>query len=302
MITLITAVPGSGKTLYAVSIIQGFLNEGRPVYHNIDGLQADKFENNHLLFDAPADWTETPDGSVVIYDECQQEHLYPATGQRGQITDKRLTAMETHRHTGHDLYFITQAPTFVHHHVRKLVGQHIHFYRGGGAKSVARYTWSHTCENPNDRAEQQRADFQIFRFDPKLYDLYKSATVHTHKFRIPKKIIFISLFILALLAACAYLLTQGFIFNQIMDNGQKQPAAKALVAAAADIKPASSPRGWLNDVPETRPVSGCISSARSCQCFTHDLVPLDMSQDQCRAFIKSPLPFRLHEISKSSST
>lgn len=301
MITLITAVPGSGKTLYAVSLIQGFLNEGRPVYTNIDGLQHDKFENNHLLFDAPDDWTETPDGSVVIYDECQQAHLYPATGQRGQVTDRRLTAMETHRHTGHDLFFITQAPTFVHHHVRKLVGQHIHFYRGGGAKAVARYTWSHTCENPNDRAEQQRADFQIFRFDPKLFGLYKSATVHTHKFRIPRKIIFISIFIISLLAACGYLLTQGLIFSQIMDNSQEQPPARALVAAAADVSSSSTPRAWLNDVPKVRSVGGCISSDRSCQCYTRDLEPLDLDQAQCRALIKSTLPTTLSIGSSQSS-
>lgn len=293
MITLITAVPGSGKTLYAVSIIQGFLNEGRPVYHNINGLQVDKFENNHLLFDAPADWTETPDGSVVIYDECQQEHLYPATGQRGQVTDNRLTSMETHRHTGHDLFFITQAPTFVHHHVRKLVGQHIHFYRGGGAKNVARYTWSHTCDNPNDRQEQQRADFQIFRFDSKLFDLYKSATVHTHKFRIPKKILFITLFIIALVAACLYFLSQGFIFNQIMDNTQNQPPVERLASTAVGIPSSSTPRAWLNDVPEVRSIGGCISSDRSCQCYTKDLNPLDLDQAQCRALIRSPLPMSI---------
>ena len=106
MITLITAVPGSGKTLLAVGLIWEYLKEGRAVYSNIEGLQKDKFPNNNLLFDAPDDWRETPDGSVVIYDECQQPHLYPADGQRGKVADDRLTAMETHRHSGHDLFFM----------------------------------------------------------------------------------------------------------------------------------------------------------------------------------------------------
>ena len=112
MITLITAVPGSGKTLLAVGLIVDYIAEGRHVFHNIAGLQVDKFSRPDLIHDAPTDWRDTPHGSVVIYDECQQPHLYPATAQRGAVDDERLTAMETHRHSGHDLIFITQAPTF----------------------------------------------------------------------------------------------------------------------------------------------------------------------------------------------
>lgn len=295
MITLITAVPGSGKTLYAVSLIQDFLNEGRPVYQNIEGLQVDKFENNHLLFDAPDDWTETPDGSVVIYDECQQDHLYPATGERGKVLDHRLTKMETHRHTGHDLIFITQAPTFVHHHVRKLVGEHIHFYRGGGAKNVAKYTWSHTCDSPNDRREQERADFSIMRFDPKLYPLYKSATVHTHKFRIPKKILLLFIFISVLFGLVVYFAFQGNILSSLVlgdpveDGGGPMPT----LAGTAPPKPESvkrHSREWLDDVPEVRTLAGCAASAKFCQCWTSDMIPLDIPQDQCRAMLNSPLP------------
>lgn len=143
MITLITAVPGSGKTLYAISLIDKANKEGRAVYQNIDGLKPEAFDNPTLIYDAPADWRDTPDGSLVIYDECQQPHLYPATAKRGLVEDERLTAMETHRHTGHDLIFITQAPTFVHHHIRKLAGQHLHFYRARGISGAMRYEWSH---------------------------------------------------------------------------------------------------------------------------------------------------------------
>lgn len=290
MITLITAVPGSGKTLYAVSIIQNFLDEGRPVYHNINGLQVDKFEHNHLLFDAPDDWTQTPDGSVVIYDECQQEHLYPATGQRGQVSDRRLTAMETHRHTGHDLFFITQAPTFVHHHVRKLVGEHIHFYRGGGATRVAKYTWSHTCDSPNDRREQERADFQTWAFDKKLYPLYKSNTVHTHKFRIPRKIAVLFFLIFAIFAVSAYSFSKGGIFGgKSFVASSPAPAVGQRLAGPA-AAPQTTPYSYLDDIPTIKPVGGCISSDRACRCYLRDMTPIDLPQDQCRALIRSPVP------------
>lgn len=290
MITLITAVPGSGKTLYAVSLIQKFLDEGRPVYQNISGLQTDKFQNNHLLFDAPDDWTETPDGSVVIYDECQQPHLYPATGERGKVLDKRLTAMETHRHTGHDLFFITQAPTFVHHHVRKLVGCHIHFYRGSGATNVARYEWSHTCDNPNDRNEQRRADFSIFRFDKKLFGLYQSSTVHTHRFRIPKKIIGLAVLILCIAFFVVYMFSQGGIFGGQSDIQGAAKADSQRPAAAPVTTPRSTPYAYLSDTPSIVPVGGCVASATACRCYLKDMTPLDLPDAQCRALIRSPLP------------
>lgn len=292
MITLITAVPGSGKTLYAVSLIQSFLNEGRPVYQNISGLQVDKFENNHLLFDAPDDWTETPDGSVVIYDECQQVHLYPATGERGKVTDKRLTALETHRHTGHDLFFITQAPTFVHHHVRKLVGQHIHFYRGHGAQRVAKYTWSHTVDNPNDRREQERADFETFGFDKKLFGFYKSSTIHTHKFKIPKKIIFIFSLIAVIFGLSAYAFSQGGFFGSNSEHLRAGAQAHSGTLPRAE-RVTTAPYSYLADVPTVRSLGGCIGNERSCRCYTREMEPLDIDENQCRILMRKPLPMTI---------
>ena len=189
MIKLITAVPGSGKTLSAIAMIIEVLEAGRPVFTNISGLVKDKFPNNSLLQEAPDDWRDTPEGSLVIYDEAQQAHLYPSNAQRGKVEDERLTAMETHRHSGHDLVFITQAPTFVHHHIRKLVGEHIHLYRGRGVGGAMRYEWSHTCDSPNDRKEQERATGVFWKFPKEHFGYYTSAVMHTHKFKIPYKIV-----------------------------------------------------------------------------------------------------------------
>lgn len=299
MITLITAVPGSGKTLLSVGLIWKFLEEGRPVYHNINGLQVDQFPNNNLLFDAPDDWTQTPDGSVVFYDECQQPHLYPADGQRGAVKDERLKRMETHRHTGHDLFFITQAPTFVHHHVRKLVGEHIHLYRGGGSKIVGKYTWSHTCDAPNDRREQERADFETFRFNADHYKLYQSSTVHTHKFRIPKKLVLISAFIVALLIGIVSVMAN----SQFMPWGSPPVDSSVASATAAAAKaPAAAPptTSSLWDIPDQKPLSGCISSEKKgCQCWDKDMKPLYMSTEQCKVIISRPIPYSLGIQSRS---
>lgn len=290
MITLITAVPGSGKTLLAVGLIVDYIAEGRHVFHNIAGLQVDKFSRPDLIHDAPADWRDTPHGSVVIYDECQQPHLYPATAQRGAVDDERLTAMETHRHSGHDLIFITQAPTFLHHHARKLVGQHIHLYRGGGSKIVARYEWSHVCDNPNDRREQERADFQAFPFNKAHFELYQSSTIHTHKFKIPRKLIILGVFILSLVAFLVYLGYDSFLVTGEFNKPKESPPAQVQARAAA----VSSVYSW-SAADSAIPVSGCIANRdRSrCQCYSDEGITLSLEHAQCLSIISSPLPRQL---------
>lgn len=298
MITLITAVPGSGKTLYSITLIEEALSSGRPVYTNVNGLVREKFTNPHLLYDAPDDWRDTPEGALVIYDEAQQSHLYPSNAQRGKVEDERLTAMETHRHTGHDLIFITQAPTFVHHHIRKLVGCHIHLYRARGVKGAMKYEWSHTCDSPNDRGEQTRADSGPWPFPSKFFSYYTSAVVHTHKFRLPKKIIFIFMIIFVLVITAV---TLGFsAVDSIAASGDQAEAvgepAKAL--AAGPQPPPSSTFEWTHVEP-VKSVAGCIESKRGCFCYDSTLTPLDLPLQQCRAIIQSPLP-RMVKISGKS--
>lgn len=299
MITLITAVPGSGKTLYAISLIDKANKEGRVVYQNIDGLKPDMFDNPTIIYDAPADWRDTPDGSLLIYDECQQPHLYPATAKRGLIEDERLTAMETHRHTGHDLVFITQAPTLVHHHVRKLAGQHIHFYRARGIHGAMRYEWSHVCDSPNDRKEQQRADSVMWKFPKQYFDYYKSATVHTHKFSMPAKLKILLMFLIPAIIYLGY----RFAHSNMLRPNQEQitPTLAAQMATASpQVTPQpetnilNSPYNWTNQ-PETTTVTGCVANkkATKCMCFGVNGAALHLSHAQCLSIIDNPLPYSI---------
>lgn len=289
MITLITAVPGSGKTLYAIGLIESALSEGRPVFTNINGLVKEKFTNHHLLSDdAPDDWRDTPEGALVVYDEAQQSHLYPSNAQRGPVTDQRLTAMETHRHTGHDLVFITQAPTFVHHHIRKLVGLHVHLYRSRGLQAASKYEWSHVCDSPNDRKEQQRADFVLWKFPKEHFSFYTSAVMHTHKFRMPKKLGFLLIFLV---------FGVGFVAKNLFTNdGLASLGDNVKPDLIADVqpevlKPVKSPYDW-SDTPAAVPVAGCIANHQTnkCMCFDASGVTLAMEHAQCLSVVRSPLP------------
>lgn len=287
MITLITAVPGSGKTLYAIGLIEEALSSGRPVFTNIAGLVSEKFSNPHLLADAPDDWRDTPEGSLVVYDEAQQSHLYPSNAQRGPVTDERLTAMETHRHTGHDLVFITQAPTFVHHHIRKLVGLHVHLYRSRGLQAASKYEWSHVCDSPNDRKEQQRADFVLWKFPKEHFAFYTSAVMHTHKFRMPKKLGVLLVFVALGLCFVGWNLHK----NSGLASMSETVTPSVLVSNDPAPAPASAPYSW-SKAPEAVPVAGCIAmpSRNRCQCFSDSGTTLELSHAACLSVISSPLP------------
>ena len=300
MITLITAVPGSGKTLYTIGLINKALAEGRPVFHNINGLVYEKFTNHNLLQDSPDDWRDTPEGSLVVYDEAQQAHLYPSNAQRGKVEDARLTAMETHRHSGHDLIFITQAPTFVHHHIRKLVGEHIHLYRGRGLGGAMRYEWSHTCDAPNDRREQERATAEFWKFPKEHFKFYTSAVMHTHKFKFPVKIAAAFAAAAALAGYSAYNLYSNDGLSVLNDS----TPALSIAAAHTEAQPvrADAPYSWSKS-PQTVPVAGCIAnkSRNRCMCFSADGVTLELENAQCLSIIDSPLP-RQFSASKSSNS
>lgn len=300
MITVITAVPGSGKTLYAIGLIDEANKAGRPVYQNIDGLQKDKFVNPSIIYDAPDDWRDTPDGSLVIYDECQQPHLYPATGQRGKVDDERLTAMEVHRHTGHDLIFITQAPTFVHHHVRKLAGSHIHFYRARGVKGAMRYEWSHICDSPNDREEQKRADSTLWKFPKQYYNFYKSATVHTHKFKMPAKgwRFLLIIFVIVGFLSYQYIKAGGFL-NTLADTpiiphtGERAEA----LAPPPPVGGANNETGIIESVayqwtktPPSLAVLGCVATKNACACYSDKGTPLSLELGACLSVARKPIP------------
>lgn len=289
MITLITAVPGSGKTLSAIAMIIEGLESGRPVFTNINGLVKDKFPNQHLLSEAPDDWRDTPEGSLVIYDEAQQAHLYPSNAQRGKVEDERLTAMETHRHTGHDLVFITQAPTFVHHHIRKLVGEHIHLYRGRGIGGAMRYEWSHTCDSPNDRKEQQRATGVFWKFPKEHFGYYTSAVMHTHKFKIPYKIVAIFTVVALILSFVVYNLISNDGLAVLSEPTKTEAQAEMLASARPVVK--TDIYSW-SSAPVAVSVAGCIANHDSskCQCYDDDGKTLVFEHSQCLSILNNPLP------------
>lgn len=292
MITLITGLPGSGKTLYTVGLIKKHLADNRPVYSDIEGL------NIPGVLPSPDNWQDTPEGSVVVYDECQR--IFPSTGKPGVAEDARIRAMETHRHTGHDLIFITQAPSFVHAHIRKLVGKHHHVFRAMGLKSATVYTWDGVCNTPNDKKEHRTANIQRWSYPVKDFESYKSATVHTHKFSLPSKFIWIGLAALVIIGTALYTGSDSFL-------------AKAVTTESATITPPQTPvspgeageggGGFNNSIhqalesltPVTVTLSGCMLSSRHnrCRCWDSKGMPVDIQQSTCMNILEGNEPLSI---------
>lgn len=176
MITLITGTPGSGKTLYAVSRIIKEINDNpdRPIYTDIKGLRIDG------VHDAPDDWRDTPEGSLIVYDECQYRDMFKR--ERGRTRYDTILDMTTHRHTGRDIWLITQSPNFLHVDVLAVVGEHIHVDRPMGAKLANLYKWRQAETKPQGRTVKEKAENRsLFKYDKTLFNYYDSVDVDDDK-------------------------------------------------------------------------------------------------------------------------
>lgn len=240
MITLITGSPGGGKTLYVVSkLIPQLLAEGRTVYtnitdicyHSVDSLHGQEFKRNLVKVkdDLPVwdkvlplsddlDWRQLPFGSVVIYDEAQQ--FFPSSGRTGLSSDGRVSDLDTHRHRGYDLFYITQHPTLIDSHIRKFVSHHVHLYRKLGAKRSILYEWNHCVSSPESVIGDTESFVRsTFFFNKKSFKFYKSSEIHTVKFRIPKKFFYILFGLIFLFSLVGYFSFVSFNnFSRINDG------------------------------------------------------------------------------------
>jgi zona occludens toxin (predicted ATPase) len=278
MIIMVTGVPGSGKTLYSIGLLRKWLSEGRQVFADIDGLRV------HGVMPAPEDWREAPEGSVVIYDEAQKR--FGSQGMRGGRSERSdIAALEEHRHTGHDLLLITQHASLIHSHVRRLVGRHHHVFRLFGSPAAKIFTQERAMDT-DSLGELRSADCQTWQFPRKDYSAYKSATVHTHKMRLPRFAV-MGLGLMALLAAAS-----AFLFSRstILTN--------AVAADDVEVTEGSSARRRDPFAPNALPpiidaqqspvlIKGCISSETRCVCYGFDRAPIALENTVCRAYAEN---------------
>ncbi|MBF3898941.1 hypothetical protein ISI01_26240 [Burkholderia pseudomallei] len=194
MITLITGVPGSGKTLHAVWLLTK-IAKGRRVL--VDGIRDLAIE--HVEIDEPwlRQWHEKAEAhDLIVVDEAQR--IYPPTTVSQKPTPD-VEQLHVHRHKGVDFILITQHPQRISKTVRDLVGRHIHVRNLFGLKRAMLYEWDH-CHNPSSLKDAVKRQWAYPR---EVFKLYTSAEVHTKKQAVVPKALFVVPIALGVLLYCS---------------------------------------------------------------------------------------------------
>jgi zona occludens toxin len=298
MISLITGLPGNGKTLFALWLIKHkALKEGRQVfYHNIKDLTLP------WTVHGPENWMDMPAGSIMVIDECQD--VFPKKPNGSKLPD-HYSELAKHRHKGFDIFLITQHPSLLDNFVRKLVGQHYHAIRKFGLQRSTIYEWGAAVDSPEKVTSHKNAIPLKWKFPREVFTYYKSAEVHTVKRAIPAKLILAGLFVLAVIAA-------GYWSLDRFQNRHKQGVDGAPLsvqaaspaggfAAAPSVDPMADARAWVNretarveglphtapkydemTKPTTVPVPAmCIRRGQRCQCYTQQATKMAVPFNQC---------------------
>lgn len=275
-ITIVTGVPGSGKTLYAVSKllpeiigthVDRVLDNGtvekipRIVYTNINGLRLD-----HELVEAGGDWIGSgkawsfsgnelgvrcwhkwaKPGALICFDEFQR--AWPPR-PNGSAVPPDISALDTHRHMGVDFILICQNLMNVDRHILGLCDRHLHVRRIANFASAIVYEWDHASKSLTYKNSFAKS---AWRYSKAAFAQYKSAEVHTkQKRKIPTLMIFVAFGILGSLFMWPYFM--GRISDRVAGvpgqvasvTGVKPPGL--VPAAGAPAVPASGPVVEIRD-------------------------------------------------------
>lgn len=311
MIYLTTGANGAGKTLCTLQDVRKQqLAENRPVYyHGFDMDEAKAKEFGWIYWEDPRQWMKIPEGAICLFDECQ-EH-FGKSGAR-DVPQYILDLAKYRRKRGIDMWLITPHPTMLHVDVRRLIEKpswHRHFKRAMGADVVSCIKFSAPdlkCEEPGSG---ERGEVSMRPYPKEVYTWYRSASLHTGKRQIPRRVY--------VLAACALLVPALFIgaFYSLRSNVLKRveptadtvaPGAPGIQAQAAAPPGPKSPAEYVSayaprvpGLPHTAPAydtltqprrvpypAACIASRTRCQCYTQDGTLLTTEEALCRQLVE----------------
>lgn len=212
--------------------------------------EVDKFEMvkhlnlNFNHFDDPRTWSSLPKRSVIFIDEAQQ--FFPPRPV-GSKKPQAIGDLETHRHGGYDIHFVTQDRTLVDANMRKLVGCHVHFFNPLGGKGVKRKE-APKCIDPDDFHQSKIAKTKPIKRDSNFYGVYWSAEIHTHKFKFPPILFFGLLCVLLLVYSVSNFYSMFFGDKAIAQEVQVSEVQQSdQVNKSAQASQVSPLQGFLDE-------------------------------------------------------
>lgn len=317
MFKLVTGLPGEGKTS---NELWDFLNNpaynGRPKYCTpIKGFDP----SAHCV--TPIEhikvWQELPEGSVIFCDEVQD---YCGTDIPREPPEW-VKQLARHRHGGYDFIVTTQSPMFLHSFARKLAKPHVHYHRPWNLKMV-RYEFESAQGDPLCKSSKALGQRKFVTPDPRVFELYTSTVLDTHKAKPPKKLI------IGIVIALSMLLFGGFFgISKVLSFGKPAESVSSVKSEPVQVSMSSQtakttasftppavhlenePMTWnaqsiqprIPGLPHTAPiydaltaptdfprVAACMSSESRgmCKCYTQQGTPLDVPPSACFVYVK----------------
>lgn len=311
-ISLLTGLPGSGKTLRIVQAIRYLIDKGEHIYVcNIDSISVP----GTTPWEDPADWQNLPAGAILFVDEAQE--FFPA--RRGGDPAPHVKAMSKIRHDGVRLVLATQQPNYLDTYLRGLVGYHEHLLRQSGKQKTFIFRNSQVIEEVRAALPRIKAlyDYEVWKQPVECFKFYKSAQVHTMKYQMPA-LVKRALMILPIAAVLGfagwYTIFRDTSLAKGADSASKPtPSASALAGAApsanaraevpktgedyiASITPMVSDVPWSAPAYVGRPVVSdphlyCLSSDNTCRCVTEQHTRVTVRDDVCRDIARWGEPY-----------
>lgn len=330
MLTVISGLPGAGKSYLSVYMLHGFAENNkklaaagkpiRPLYTDINGVTIDGVNQiEDQIYNLP-------NGSIIFLDEAQQHRVF-ASGfnfakHEKQVSDddkydaKNDRHLNTHRHFGHDIYLITQSANLLSANVRDVSRRHIHCTNPNNMDYVKYYVLPQMFPRANQATPEKLAqlangDVKRLNFRPEIHALYKSTALDVKEKEIPwGKLIKFGLIGLSLI------LLLIFAFRRSMDttivksmSGEETVITQGLAKAQTVTQPQISPEETVKpDLPHPSSIygyqpdlstynhefafAGCVWMGTKRHCIAHDGSTLNISDEDFERFKSGDRPQR----------
>ncbi|MFP5074092.1 zonular occludens toxin domain-containing protein [Neisseria sp. WLZKY-1] len=308
--------------LFKMTIEDGTVVD-RPLYFcHIDGLDAKKFKAHELseeeIQSAPLDQI-MPQGGVLIVDEA--DYTYPVRPP-SQAVPPYIKTLKELRHHGFTLILMVQHPTMIDRYIRQLVAKHIHLERK--VIGTKRYEFFR-CEESLNAAAFTSVVGSPYRPPKEAFKYYKSASQHIKfKKKLHPVFIMIPIGIAFMFYLGVPLFSKWFGWSdnqsQVKQKSEQQhakieeqdalnivqpptlPQQSKFQESAASSVPEFTPEYYeprITDKPETAPIYdsvrsiktfeypvACVSSAKSCNCYSDQGTLIKISRKACQKHIK----------------
>ncbi|MFG4328621.1 zonular occludens toxin domain-containing protein [Pseudomonas aeruginosa] len=249
MFVLRTGLQGNSKTLNTIKEVDNkAAKEGRTVYyHNIREFKADHpaIKAEWVEFDNPQEWFKLPPNAIIVIDEAQS---FFRVRSQGSKVPEYASALETMRHSGHEVHAITQSPMLIDAHMRELCNCHIHYHRGNGGKVVKRWEFQKVQTDVNKKYDFADGESTRITIDKTYFGCYKSVAdgaEHHFKFKPPR-----ALFVLVGAALVIGYLGYGVYERRMATH---EPAQSVPAVSSSSVAPAAS--AGVPDVDQVRHVT-----------------------------------------------